>query len=185
MLGCKPLTQEEQRLLLRALPNLKLRMLFRLLLFTGFRISEALSLDVKDVYGQDRVLVMKRNMKGKIKSRDLLLHPELGAALKAYVDAEGLLPHDPLFKDRLGNRLKKAAAWKALRSAVRRAGLVGRVSFHSARKSFADQVHSHFKFDLVKTSKALGHASVLSTASYLSFKTEELDSAVLHLQAPA
>lgn len=203
MIGCRPLTPDEQARLLKALPTQRDRLLLTLLLFTGFRISEALSLNVVDVAGQDRITVFKRHMKGRTSSRTLLMHPELKMQLEAYLEAEGAsggLPQTetsgaqlteppkshieapktaPLFRTRTGTRLGPQAAWKVLRSAVKRAGLKGRISFHSGRKTFAQAVHTHFKHDLVKTSKALGHKSVLSTAAYLSFQEEELDAAIL------
>lgn len=181
MIGCRPLTQDEIVALMRAIPTYRDRVLFKLLLYTGFRISEALSLKVEDVQQGERVVVKKRHMKGKPQSRAVLIHPQLRLDLDNYIRAEGLPLQSPLFPSRKGGHLGVVGAWQVLDSAIRRAGLQGKVSFHSARKTFAEQVHEFFGHDLVKTSKALGHKSVLSTASYLSFKTEEMDAAVLSL----
>ncbi len=47
------------------------------------------------------------------------------------------------------------------------------------RKTFARRVHEKLGKDLVKTQKAMGHRSINSTVSYLSFNEEEIDDAIL------
>lgn len=182
MQGCRPLTRDEQDLLLSKLPTERDRVLFLLLLYTGFRISEALSLNVGDVAGQDRVTVQRRHMKTKSRSRTVLLHPELKQTLEAWLlTRANAADSEPLFLSRFGRRLERTSAWRALDKAVVESRLQGRVAFHSARKTFAKSVHSHFKHDIVKTSKALGHTSILTTVAYLSFEEQEMDEAVLSL----
>lgn len=179
MQGCRPLTEAEDAALLRSLPTQRDRCLYLLLRYTGFRISEALSLNVASVRGQDRVTVQRRHMKAARKSRTVLLHPQLKTALEAL--ASDRPDGGPLFVSRLGNRLERTSAWQTLNSAIKRAGLKGKVAFHSARKSFAEDVHAFFGNDVVKTSKALGHSSILTTIAYLSFQEQEMDEAILQL----
>ena len=47
------------------------------------------------------------------------------------------------------------------------------------RKTFADRVYEKLNHDLVKTQRALGHRNINSTVSYLSFREEEIDAAIL------
>jgi integrase len=49
------------------------------------------------------------------------------------------------------------------------------------RKTFADRVYDRLGGDLVKLQRALGHRSIVSTASYVSFREEEIDEAILSL----
>ena len=49
------------------------------------------------------------------------------------------------------------------------------------RKTFADRVYERLGGDLVKLQRALGHRSVVSTASYVSFREEEIDEAILSI----
>ena len=49
------------------------------------------------------------------------------------------------------------------------------------RKSFANRIYEKLNHDLVKTKKALGHKNINSTVSYLSFREEEIDEAILAL----
>jgi site-specific recombinase XerD len=58
-------------------------------------------------------------------------------------------------------------------------GLTGKLGTHSMRKTFARRIHAKLGRDLMKTQKALGHARVTSTVSYLSFAEEEIDEAIL------
>jgi integrase len=60
-------------------------------------------------------------------------------------------------------------------------GLAGTLGTRAMRKSFADRVYEKLGHDLVKTQRALGHRNINSTVSYLSFKNEEIDQAILSI----
>jgi hypothetical protein len=47
------------------------------------------------------------------------------------------------------------------------------------RKTFANRVYDRLRHDLVKTQRALGHKNINSTVSYLSFRDEDVDAAIL------
>ena len=86
----------------------------------------------------------------------------------------------PLFPSRKGDKsISRAQAHRIIAEAAAVNELGGKVSTHSMRKSFAARVYDALDGDLLKTQKALGHASVNSTAQYLSFQQEEVDSAVM------
>ncbi len=145
-----------------------------LMLGTGFRIQEALSLKVADVLEQ-RVMVARQNMKGAKQSRSVVLSDRARDAVNSLIVADSLVPADYLFRSAKGGPISRVQAWRIFKGAVRSLGLSERIALHSTRKTFAEKAYKHFDKDLVKTSKALGHKSILSTASYLSFKTEEID----------
>lgn len=179
MIGTRPLTKDEVKQINRFLGP-RDSLLFNLCLYTGFRVQEALSLKVGSI-ADGRVHVQRRAIKGKAAGRSLLLHPVMQTAIQEYVTAENLGPNDPLFGSRLGGPLSRFQAWRALKHAVAMAGLQGKIATHSPRKTFAEAMYAHFDKDIVKTSKALGHKSIESTVSYLSFKSEEMDAAILAL----
>ena len=64
--------------------------LFILGIKSGFRISEILSLTIKDVFDngklQDRIYVERKNMKGKNEGRCVVVHADAKAALKPWID---------------------------------------------------------------------------------------------------
>jgi integrase len=68
MAGMRPLTQKEQCLVMAALARMRDRLLFLTGLYTGFRITEILSLRVADVWVNGEpgrvVTVSRRNLKG-------------------------------------------------------------------------------------------------------------------------
>ena len=167
MIGSKPLEDKEIQLILSEMRCLRDRCLMVVGVRTGFRISELLSLTVDNVmqYGEirDSVTVSRANMKGKICSRTVVLHHEAQAVLKEYLAAKTLQPNDKLFP------ISRVQAGRIIKDAARRARVGGKVTTHSCRKTFAKKVYNALDRDLISTQKALGHKSINSTVSYLSF----------------
>lgn len=188
MVGCRPLSQDEIYKIYNNINNLRDKTLFLFSLYTGFRINETLSAKIGDVLNSqgeivDRITIKRSNMKGKIQSRTVFIHPNLRTHLKAFIAMQTKNPSDYLFKSKKGSNqpLKRIQAWKVFKDAVKKAGLEGKIGLHSTRKTFADQMYNAFGKDLLKTSKALGHKNIGSTISYLSFRTEEIDDAISNL----
>jgi integrase len=175
MLGSRPLTDQEVKLVLANLTSARNRALFTLLLKTGYRISEGLSLKVSDCIQYDKIkdsiTVSRSNMKGKNRSRTVVLHDD---AKKVLIEM-GVLQMNP--KDKLFP-ISRTQATRIFRKAVNKAKLGGKVTTHSARKTFAKKIYHALKKDLIGTQKALGHVSMNSTVSYLSFEQSEIDNAI-------
>lgn len=182
MNGCRPLTDEEVALVLQNLEGPRNRCLFILGIRTGFRISELLSLRARDClqYGEivKALSVARKHMKGKNRGRQVPLHPEARAALKAY-----LLPSNDAEKSEVAENARlfpftRQHAWRIFKTAVTAAALTGKLGTHAMRKTFAKRVYHALGKDLINTQKAMGHASVASTASYLAFEQDEIDKAI-------
>ena len=62
MAGCRPLSEYEIYQVLSVLKNKRNKLLFILGIRTGFRISELLSLTVKDVYKDGLLTPISRNL---------------------------------------------------------------------------------------------------------------------------
>lgn len=184
MKGARPITAEELSQIKTAMYDTRDRVLLVLLATTGLRIQEALSIKVQDVLNQDRVTVKRCNTKGKIEGRTVLLHPEAKAAIEALVYERNLKPEHYLFKSQKGlNRpIGRIQAYTRIKKAALALNLHGKVSCHSTRKFFAAQVYEALDRDIFRTSQALGHKHITSTTQYLSFKTEDVDAAVLGLR---
>lgn len=190
MRGSRALTDLEITQILEALEfstfALRNKALFLVGLKTGFRISELLSLRLTDVFRNgfvvDRIEVKKRFMKKKKEGRIVALHPHAKEALGLWVTEISQSPPETyLFKSREGSNrpMTRISAWRMLRNAYDACHLTGKLGCHAMRKTFAKKVHEKLGKDLVRTQKALGHASVNSTVSYLSFADEEIDDAIL------
>jgi integrase len=195
MRGCRPLTAEEVAVVRQSFGGTfaaRDHALFTLGILSGFRVSELLSLRVKDVWqhGQpvDRVTVQRRHMKRKRESRTVILHPQARAAVQAWLAAMPayMAPAAPdtfLFRSRKGpNRpISRVQALRILQEAFASCELRGKLGTHTMRKTFAQNVHERLGRDLVKTQRALGQKNITTTILYLSFRDEDIAQAILAL----
>lgn len=189
MRGARPLTAEQVKAILNATLNPREKALFTLGFCTGYRISEILSLTLGDVVTDGRVhshiTVKARNTKTK-KGRTVLLSPPVQTALAELAETMQHLPRDtPLFLSRkTANGSYKAISRQQAHGIIKRQfaaiGEYGNVSTHSLRKTFAAQIYQATgRIELVQM--ALGHESIVSTMSYLSFETSAIDRAITEL----
>jgi site-specific recombinase XerD len=157
---------------------------------SGFRISEILSLTLKDVFDngriQDRIYVQRKNMKGKNEGRCVVVHPDAKMALSTWIAeliANGASENSFVFKSRNGRNkpISRIQAWKMLTKVYEASGLTGALGTHSLRKTFADRVYEKLGHDLLKTQRALAHRDIKSTISYLAFKQQDVDEAILSI----
>lgn len=185
MIGCRPLSDSEIQGIMKSLESVRDRTLFVLGIKSGFRISELLSLKVSQVfqYGEvvERVAVERRHMKKKVQGRTVFLHPEARALIRELIEAEGLEGHHYLFRGQKGalKPITRIQAWRIIRGAAKANKLQGKIGTHSCRKTFATKIYDKLGKDLVRTQRALGHKSIQSTVSYLSFREEDIDEAIL------
>lgn len=194
MKGCRPLSEEEVGATLAELQGVygsRDRAMFLLGVRSGFRISELLSLQLRDVAPRgkivDRVSVARRHMKKKMEGRTVLLHPQAREALGVWIEelrqAGYMTSETWVFQSRKGRNgaLSRVQAFRILQGAYERAGITGSLGTHSMRKTFANRVYERLDKDLIKTQRALGHKNINSTVSYLSFRQEEIDEAILKM----
>lgn len=171
----RPLTDSEVALILRHTKGTRNRCLVILGLRTGFRISELLSLRPQDLFegtkAVDYVTVERRHMKGKRQSRTIPLHREAKVALELYLQEHG--PQDFVFP------ITRMTAHRVIRQACQKAGIQGKVSSHSLRKTFGMKVYKSTGKDMVAVQKALGHQNLSSTSHYLSVTQDIVDKAIL------
>ncbi|MFA6318489.1 MAG: tyrosine-type recombinase/integrase [Elusimicrobiota bacterium] len=189
MKGARPLRDEEVGAVAAAL-SARDRALFLLGVRSGFRVSELLSIRVQDVLERSgavagRVYVQRKSMKGRVSGRAVVLHAEAREAVGAWIselrEAGALNLEAPLFVSRKGESrpISRVQAWRILATGYARAGLTGKLGTHAMRKTFAAKVYELLGHDLVKTQRALGHASVNSTVAYLSFAESDIEAAIL------
>ncbi|MHB9026936.1 MAG: tyrosine-type recombinase/integrase [Armatimonadota bacterium] len=194
MRGCRPMTDDEISEVSRSFWGEHARRdkaLFLLGVKSGFRISELLSLRLKDVLQAgrivDRVSVERRNMKKKTEGRTVLLHPEAKSALAEWLQELhdwGYLAADAyVFQSRKGHNrsISRIQAYRILKETFDACEMTGKLGTHSMRKSFANKIYDKLGGDLIKTQRALGHRNINSTVQYLSFREEEIDEAILAL----
>jgi integrase len=191
--GCRPLTDHEVEVVGKSFGGIyakRNKALFILGLKTGYRITELLSLRIGNVWQHekmvDRVTVQRRNMKGKMRSRTVILHPLARAAASAWLEQlqkrrGPLTPDTYLFRSHKGDNraISRVQAWRILHDAYKANELTGKLGTHAMRKTFANRVYELLKYDMLKTQHAMGHANIQSTIAYLSFREEEITAAIL------
>jgi len=197
MAGRRPLTHDEERGLLRVVRNLKPRdwALVTAQWFTGFRISEVLSLIVGSVWRSDQLVtkigITPRHLKGHYgRTRWVPVLPELSRALHshlAHLRRRYVLTSDlPLFLSRKNNpdgtarAISREAARQVIRGAFLKAGIEddGRLGTHSLRKTFARSVYQNSGHDLMVLKSALGHSDVAVTQKYLEVDEDLVAAAI-------
>ena len=180
----RALTRHEIKQIMDACESLRDKALLAIGFNCGYRITEILSLKVKDVcsvrngkiFIHDVIRVGKDNMKGKKKDRAIRLNSDAKKVLMPFLlsllknDLEGGLDK-PLFSGRK-HQFKKAItrqhAWRIINNLAELAlGTNEGIGTHSLRKSFA--THLYFLTnDFHKVSKYLGHAFVITTERYIN-----------------
>lgn len=205
MRGARPLTDlEVQRLLDGGFTGSfrhRDRSLFAVGVSTGFRASELLALQMRDVmhrkYPKDWVALERRHTKGKTQGRTNRLMDFAKQALQPWIDARlantelSTLLDEPVFisrevdaRTRQTRPISLRRAGMILAAAFERCGITGSVSTHSMRKTFAKKAYQDAieKFQAGQTMKEpifavrdlLGHMYVQTTQKYLSFLGSEL-----------
>ena len=148
--------------------TLRNRALLEMLYSTGSRISEAIGLDLDDVDGHDRSVLL-RGKGGK--QRLVPVGRPAVAALDAYLvrgrpALAGRGCGTPaVFLNARGGRLSRQSAWQVLQDAAERAGITAKVSPHTLRHSFATHLLDGGA-DVRVVQELLGHASVTTTQIY-------------------
>ncbi|MDR2094926.1 MAG: tyrosine-type recombinase/integrase [Treponema sp.] len=145
--------------------GLRDKALFELIHSAGLRVSEAVSLDVDDVFLEERVA----RIRGKgSKERLVIFGEEAELLLRRYLsEARPVLasskPDRAFFIGRTGKRLSRKGIWK---NYARIAGLAGAPSrVHNLRHSFATELLAGGA-DLRSVQALLGHADLATTQIY-------------------
>jgi len=190
MKGCPALSKPQLNLALRHLRGRyrwRNRALLTLGVRTGLRISELLSLRLGQVYGGHQVLprlyLHRQDSKGKRTGSSLVIHPRAAAALMKWISSP-LGPENPedwLFPSQrcLDRPMLRHTGWQILHNAFVAAGVTGMCGSHAMRKTFAANVLKTLRGDIFRLSKAMRHTSPFTTLAYLSYRQEEIDTAIL------
>lgn len=188
MKGCRPLTPEEVESTLKVISerrySLRDTLMFQLGLKAGFRVSEILSLKVKDVFqfGQvpKYITVQRRNVKGKKEGQSVITHDYVKKAILEYLESmPDLTPESPLFLNQNKTKaISRQQGWNILKDAYKVCCLTGNLGTHSARKTFSENIYEKSGRCLIRTQKALRHRDVKTTIAYLSFADSEIDNLI-------
>ena len=147
---------------------------YLLLYGLGLRISEALSLQVKDAPLGDTLRIIGKGNK----MRALPVLAAVRDAVEGYIRQQPfvLKPEDKLFRAKRGGELSPRHVQASIQHMRSRLGLSDRATPHALRHSFATHLLGAGA-DLRSIQELLGHASLSTTQKYTQVDTERLLSA--------
>ena len=171
------------------------RVMFALGIYMGRRISDLVSLNVRDVAYIDRKgrlcicerLVIQERKTGKF--ADLVIHPKVRRILSKYLrqrrkhcETLGALLNEPLLKSKKSRRngqyrITRRHALRVLTNAAHDCGLNYKIGTHSLRKTFG-YIHGT-SIELIQ--KMLNHSSPEVTLSYIGITRDDMDEAMLSM----
>lgn len=168
----KAITVEQMAQLLAAtvgddVQSLRDRALLELLYATGARISEAVALNVDDVFEAQVVRVTGKGSKQRMVPLGRYAREAIDAYLvRARPELSRRGTATPaLFLGIRGQRVSRQNAWLIIQAAAKRAGLEAHVSPHTFRHSFATHLLAGGA-DVRVVQELLGHANVATTQIY-------------------
>lgn len=178
--------------------NTRDRAMFALGIYTGRRISDLVSLNVRDVAYIDRRGRLCINERLKIREHktgklaDPLIHPKVRRILSKYLrqrrkysESLGALLNEPLLKSRKSRydgqrRVTRQHALRVLIQAARHCGLNYKIGTHSLRKTFGYIQHQNgTSIELIQ--KILNHSSPEITLAYIGITRDDMDEAILSM----
>ncbi len=154
------LTIEEIRRLIEVTPNVKHRLIVKLLYGTGLRVSEIVNLKKADVNFVEGLIKVRLGKGGK--DRFVKLPESIAFDLKSVFE---LLDSDYAFPSNRGGKLATRSIQAILKKGRARARIEKRVYPHLLRHSFATHLLESGT-DLRVIQKLLGHSSVKTTQIY-------------------
>lgn len=135
----------------------------------GLRISDILSLNVKDVKNKNNVVLRERKT-GKNKKIPI------NSKLKSIIDEFIKYRHEdePLFLSKNNNRMERTQCYRIINSACQNVGINLRVGTHTLRKTFGYHYYKKFK-DIVMLQKILNHSTPEITLRYIGIEQETIE----------
>ncbi|MEX0920875.1 MAG: site-specific tyrosine recombinase/integron integrase [Candidatus Pacearchaeota archaeon] len=164
------LTKDEVKTLLNSVKNKKSKLMLSLIYACGFRVSELVSLKVKDLNFEENIghVVQSKGRKDRIFNipsslkKDLLKHAE-----------EQKEKGEEYFFSGLKGRMSERNIQKILKKYLKKSGIKKDVHPHTLRHSFATHLLEN-GVDIRKIQELLGHADLSTTQIYTHISNEEL-----------
>lgn len=175
------LTEEEVSLMIGACKNILDKLIIALLITTGLRRNELVSLKISDLVGNHIIV----NGKGS-KQRKLILQPEICILLDQWLKIRNKKYGDTceyLLVSKMGGRFSGNAIREKVKTVMRNAGIpeerVEQIHTHSLRHTFVANLFESGA-DIFTAQSALGHQNLATTQIYAHLRNSALDRAMLN-----
>ena len=155
------LSEEEVAAVIKAVNNLKHKVILMTIYSAGLRLSECLALTVADM-DFDRNQIRIRQGKGK-KDRQTVLSRTLLSEMKDYLIK--FCPKIFLFEGQKGGRYSASSVQAIMKRAVKKSGIKKHATVHTLRHSFATHLLENGT-DIRFIQKLLGHKRLETTQIY-------------------
>lgn len=153
----------------------KYAVLFTLGVNSGLRISDILSLKVKDVYKKSHISLREQKTN---KFKNFPIKPELQDTLNSF--CKGRKPDEWLFTSRHNTQLDRTQVWRFINMACEDLRIEANVGTHTMRKTFGYHHYKQFH-DIALLQTIFNHYSPQVTKRYIGITQDEINSSYLSL----
>ena len=150
------------------------KLIIKMIIYTGIRVSEMLNLDLKDIYKEEDVYLLQIKGKGNkprvVMIKTNIIENDLNNWLKIRVCND----NDLLVCNQKGNRLSQSYVSRVVENILISAGIrKEKNGAHMLRHSFATLLYQKHH-DLILVQEALGHADINTSRIYTHFDKNRL-----------
>uniref|UniRef100_A0A6H1ZQE1 Putative site-specific tyrosine recombinase n=1 Tax=viral metagenome TaxID=1070528 RepID=A0A6H1ZQE1_9ZZZZ len=140
---------------------------------TALRISDIITLKVKDVVNQKHIVVYEKKTG---KRQMIYLNDKVKNIIEDYVSFHKLKPNSYLFYSQNDGRthIKRIQAWRIISEATIICKIDGNYGTHTLRKTFCYQAYLKTK-DIASIMRLLNHTNLESTFRYLGINQDTFD----------
>lgn len=141
-----------------------------LFLNSGMRLSELISLNVKDVQNihENTITITGKGNK----ERNVYISQPVQDKIQKYLSERPKVKTSALFVSERGNRISNRTVQQMIKKNIGVAGLIGKT--HMLRHTFATQLYQSGKADLRQLQELLGHSDISTTTIYTQVAKKEL-----------
>lgn len=152
------------------------RLILKLILYTGIRVSEALNLKAKDISPKDEYYILQVRGKGNKPRVVMIFRRHIESLLKNWLNQKEALclKNELIFCNFKGTVLTQAYISRIVEMVLSYAGIrKEKNGAHMLRHSFATLLYQK-SLDLILVQEALGHSSISTSRIYTHFDTSRL-----------
>lgn len=149
--------------------------LYLLGIYTGLRISDILTLKVKD-FQKEYIQITEQKTN---KEKKILINPHLKRELKKYIDSKNKEEFILLSRKGKNNPITRQRAWQLLKRIAEELE-IDSVGCHTLRKTFG--YHYYQKTgDIITLQKLFNHSTPAVTVAYVGIEQDEVDKAIRNM----
>ncbi len=165
------LTKDELKRIFSVIHNPQHKLILKLYYSSGLRLSEAITLRVKDLDFDENVIWIRDGKGGK--DRMSILSGGLSQSLRRHCEGCGKNKDSFVFVNKYGNPFNPRSIQRILEKAKLEANIQKDVHIHTLRHSFATHL-LEAGVDIRKIQELLGHSDLSTTQIYTMVSNEEL-----------